>query len=95
MKEDKILLSHGSGGKLSYKLTKDLFLFNFNNPYLKKLDDGAILDIKGLKLAYSTDSYTVDPLFFNGGDIGELVLISAIMISNFKSPYSFLIFFSV
>ena len=74
MKEDKILLSHGSGGKLSYKLTKDLFLSNFNNPYLKKLDDGAILDIKGLKLAYSTDSYTVDPLFFNGGDIGELAV---------------------
>ncbi|MEA2086879.1 MAG: hydrogenase expression/formation protein HypE [Candidatus Caldatribacteriota bacterium] len=74
MKEEKILLSHGSGGKLSYKLTKDLFLFNFDNPYLKRLDDGAILDIEGLKLAYTTDSYTVDPLFFNGGDIGELAV---------------------
>jgi len=74
MKEEKILLSHGSGGKLSYKLTKDLFLFNFDNPYLKKLDDGAILNINGLNLAYTTDSYTVDPLFFNGGDIGELAV---------------------
>jgi len=74
MKEEKILLSHGSGGKLSYNLTKDLFLSNFDNPYLKKLDDGAILNINGLKLAYTTDSYTVDPLFFNGGNIGELAV---------------------
>ena len=51
MKEDKILLSHGSGGKLSYKLIKELFLANFNNNYLKKLDDGAILNIDGLNLA--------------------------------------------
>jgi len=74
MEEKKILLSHGSGGKLSYNLTKDLFLSNFDNPYLKKLDDGAILNINGLKLAYTTDSYTVDPLFFNGGNIGELAV---------------------
>jgi len=74
MEEKKILLNHGSGGKLSYNLTKDLFLSNFNNPYLKKLDDGAILNINGLKLAYTTDSYTVDPLFFKGGDIGELAV---------------------
>ncbi|MEA1939776.1 MAG: hydrogenase expression/formation protein HypE [Candidatus Caldatribacteriota bacterium] len=74
MKEEKILLGHGSGGKLSYKLTKDLFLSNFDNPYLKKLDDGAILNINGLNLAYTTDSYTVDPLFFKGGDIGELAV---------------------
>ncbi|GAI96298.1 unnamed protein product, partial [marine sediment metagenome] len=64
MKEDRILLSHGSGGKLSFNLIKKLFLSNFNNPYLERLDDGAILNIEGLKLAYTTDSYTVDPLFF-------------------------------
>jgi len=74
MKEDKILLSHGSGGKLSFNLIKKLVLPNFNNPYLKRLDDGAILDIEGLKLAYTTDSYTVDPLFFKGGNIGELAV---------------------
>ena len=78
MKEEKILLSHGSGGKLSYNLTKDLFLTNFDNPYLKKLDDGAILNINGLKLAYTTDSYTVDPLFFNGGNIGELAVYGTV-----------------
>jgi len=74
MKEKKILLDHGSGGKLSYQLIRDLFLSNFESDHLKRLDDGAILDIKGLKLAYSTDSYTVDPLFFQGGNIGELAV---------------------
>jgi len=78
MKEDKILLSHGSGGKLSYKLIKELFLANFNNNYLKKLDDGAILNIDGLNLAYTTDSYTVDPLFFKGGNIGELAVYGTV-----------------
>jgi hydrogenase expression/formation protein HypE len=78
MKEDKILLSHGSGGKLSFNLIKKLFLSNFNNPYLERLDDGAILNIEGLKLAYTTDSYTVDPLFFKGGDIGELAVYGTV-----------------
>jgi len=78
MKEDKILLSHGSGGRLSYNLIKELFLANFNNIYLKKLDDGAVLNIGGLNLAYTTDSYTVDPLFFNGGNIGELAVYGTV-----------------
>jgi hydrogenase expression/formation protein HypE len=78
MKEDKILLSHGSGGKLSYNLIKELFLANFNNIYLKKLDDGALLNINGLNLAYTTDSYTVDPLFFKGGNIGELAVYGTV-----------------
>ena len=78
MKEEKILLSHGSGGKLSYNLIKELFLANFNNIYLKKLDDGALLNIGSLNLAYSTDSYTVDPLFFNGGNIGELAVYGTV-----------------
>jgi len=78
MKEDRILLSHGSGGKLSYNLIRELFLANFNNIYLKKLDDGALLNISSLNLAYSTDSYTVDPLFFNGGNIGELAVYGTV-----------------
>jgi len=78
MKEDKILLSHGSGGKLSFNLIKKLFLSNFNNPYLERLDDGAVLNIEGLKLAYTTDSYTVDPLFFKGGNIGELAVYGTV-----------------
>jgi hydrogenase expression/formation protein HypE len=48
MKEDRILLSHGSGGKLSFNLIKKLFLSNFNNPYLERLDDVAVLNIEGL-----------------------------------------------
>ncbi|MEA3453520.1 MAG: hydrogenase expression/formation protein HypE, partial [Candidatus Caldatribacteriota bacterium] len=78
MKEDKILLNHGSGGKLSFNLIKKLVLPNFNNPYLKRLDDGAVLNIEGLKLAYTTDSYTVDPLFFKGGNIGELAVYGTV-----------------
>ena len=78
MKEKKILLSHGSGGKLSFNLIKKLVLPNFNNPYLKRLDDGAVLDIEGVKLAYTTDSYTVDPLFFKGGNIGELAVYGTV-----------------
>jgi len=78
MKEDKILLSHGSGGKLSFDLIKKLFLSNFNNPYLERLDDGAVLNIEGLKLAYTTDSYTVDPIFFKGGNIGELAIYGTV-----------------
>ncbi|GAG57330.1 unnamed protein product [marine sediment metagenome] len=78
MKEDRILLSHGSGGKLSFNLIKKLFLSNFNNPYLKRLDDGAVLNIEGLKLAYTTDSYTVDPLFFKGGNIGDLAVYGTV-----------------
>jgi hydrogenase expression/formation protein HypE len=78
MKEDKILLSHGSGGKLSFNLIKKLFLSNFNNPYLERLDDGAVLNIEGFKLAYTTDSYTVDPLFFKGGNIGELAVYGTV-----------------
>ena len=78
MKEDRILLSHGSGGKLSFNLIKKLFLFNFNNPYLERLDDGAVLNVEGLKLAYTTDSYTVDPLFFKGGNIGELAVYGTV-----------------
>lgn len=78
MKEDRVLLSHGSGGKLSFNLIKKLFLSNFNNPYLKRLDDGAVLNIEGLKLAYTTDSYTVDPLFFKGGNIGELAVYGTV-----------------
>ena len=59
---------------MSYRLIRDLFVSNFENDYLKRLDDGAILKINDLNLAFSTDSYTVDPLFFQGGNIGELAV---------------------
>jgi len=71
---DKILLDHGSGGKLSHLLTTDILLPFFDNRMLAELDDGAVFDIDGRRIAFSTDSYTVDPIFFPGGDIGDLAI---------------------
>lgn len=74
----RISLSHGSGGKLMQGLIKDLFLKSFNNPFLAPLDDSAILDINGTKLAFTTDTYVVKPLFFHGGDIGKLAVCGTV-----------------
>lgn len=74
MKADKILLDHGSGGRASHKLIAELILKYFNNPILENLDDSAVFPINGGRLAFSTDCYTVDPIFFPGGDIGELAI---------------------
>ncbi|RPJ18061.1 MAG: hydrogenase expression/formation protein HypE [Desulfobacteraceae bacterium] len=78
MKSEKILLDHGSGGKISHSLTKDIMLPVFDNPILSKLNDGAILNIGGKKFAFSTDTYVVDPIFFPGGDIGELAVYGTV-----------------
>ena len=72
MKEDKILLDHGSGGKISHSLITDIMLPLFDNPILSQLNDGAIFDIGKKRLAFSTDTYVVDPIFFPGGNIGTL-----------------------
>ena len=69
---DKILLGHGSGGKMTGKLIKDCFIKHFGNPVLNVQSDSAILDIKGNLLSYTTDSYVIDPVFFPGGNIGKL-----------------------
>jgi hydrogenase expression/formation protein HypE len=74
MKNDKILLDHGSGGKISHLLTTEMLLPVFDNPILSQLNDGAILELEGLRVAFSTDSYTVDPIFFPGGNIGDLAI---------------------
>jgi hydrogenase expression/formation protein HypE len=74
MKAEKILLDHGSGGKISHSMTKDMLLPVFDNAILAALNDGAIFELEGLKLAFSTDSYTVDPIFFPGGSIGDLAI---------------------
>lgn len=74
MKSDKILLDHGAGGKVSHSLTKELILPIFDNPILSKLHDGAEFEIGNSRLAFSTDSYTVDPIFFPGGNIGDLAI---------------------
>jgi len=74
MKNDKILLDHGSGGKLSNNLIAEMILPEFNNPFLSQLDDGAVFEIDGKRYAFSTDSYVVDPIFFPGGNIGDLAV---------------------
>ncbi len=74
--KDKILLAHGSGGKLSHKLV-DEFLTLFANPLLSKLDDSAVFELSG-RLAFTTDSYTVSPIFFPGGDIGKLAVYGTV-----------------
>lgn len=78
MKNDKILLAHGGGGRLSYELVNNLFLPAFKNPILETLDDSASLAVGKQRLAFSTDSYTVKPLFFPGGDIGRLAVYGTV-----------------
>ena len=72
--KDAILLGHGSGGKLSAELIRDIFLPAFQNPVLARLDDQAIVNVNGQRLAITTDSFVVKPLFFPGGDIGSLAV---------------------
>jgi hydrogenase expression/formation protein HypE len=70
----EIVLGHGSGGKLTHKLIQKVFLSQFTNPSLAMLHDGAILNLNGTRLAFTTDSYVVNPIFFPGGNIGELAV---------------------
>lgn len=72
--KDTILLGHGSGGKLSAELIRDVFLPALENPFLARLDDQAIVAINGQRIAITTDSFVVKPLFFPGGDIGSLAV---------------------
>lgn len=72
--KDTIVLGHGSGGKLSAELVRDIFLPAFQNPALARLDDQAIVTVGSSRLAISTDSFVVKPLFFPGGDIGSLAV---------------------
>jgi hydrogenase expression/formation protein HypE len=69
-----VMLAHGGGGRLTQMLIERLFLPAFANPALEALHDGAILEVNGIRLAFSTDSFTISPLFFPGGDIGSLAV---------------------
>ena len=75
--DDRILLAHGSGGKLSHELVQRVFLPSLANPALNKLDDSAILETSG-HLAFTTDGYVVNPIFFPGGDIGKLAVCGTV-----------------
>lgn len=71
---ETILLGHGSGGRLSGDLVRQLFLPAFYSPALARLDDQAIVRVNGVRLAFTTDSFVVKPLFFPGGSIGSLAV---------------------
>jgi hydrogenase expression/formation protein HypE len=69
-----ILLAHGGGGKLSHQLIQKMFVPQFDNALLKPLHDGAVFTVNGTRFAFSTDSYVINPIFFPGGNIGELAV---------------------
>ena len=71
---DTVLLGHGSGGKLSGELVRDIFLPAFANPELAQLNDQAVVTIGGARIAITTDTFVIRPLFFPGGDIGSLAV---------------------
>ena len=78
MKFDKILLGHGGGGKLTEELLGSLLLPPPANPVLDKLDDSAVFELGRATLAFTTDSYVIDPLDFPGGDIGKLAVCGTV-----------------
>jgi hydrogenase expression/formation protein HypE len=77
-KHDKILLAHGGGGQLSDELIRHLILPSFKNDVLSELGDSAKLNLASKSVCFTTDSYVVKPLFFNGGDIGKLAVCGTI-----------------
>jgi hydrogenase expression/formation protein HypE len=74
VREERITMSHGSGGKATHTLIEAIFLDAFRNPLLEPLEDAAVFRVGGKRLALTTDSYVVRPLFFPGGDIGDLAV---------------------
>ena len=76
--DDKIMLGHGSGGQLMHELIKDVFVKYFDNSILREQTDAAILSIGLQDLAFTTDSFVIDPLFFPGGNIGKLAVCGTV-----------------
>jgi hydrogenase expression/formation protein HypE len=74
VREERITMSHGAGGKATQTLIEAVFLDAFRNPLLEPLEDAASLSVAGARLALTTDSYVVSPLFFPGGNIGDLAV---------------------
>ncbi len=85
-----ILLGHGSGGKMTSDLIHSVFIKYFNNDILQKKTDSAILHISSKEIAFTTDSYVVDPIFFPGGNIGMLAVsgtVNDLAVSGAKPLY--------
>ncbi len=75
---DKVMLAHGGGGSMSNKLIEKMFFSEFDNEYLNQTHDGAVFQTKKGKMAFSTDSFVVQPIFFPGGNIGELAVYGTV-----------------
>jgi hydrogenase expression/formation protein HypE len=71
-----ITLNHGSGGKQAHELIRNLFARKFGMP--EPMTDSAVLKVQGIEMAFTTDSYVVDPLFFPGGNIGKLAVCGTV-----------------
>ena len=95
VKDTAITLAHGSGGKAMRDLIDDIFVGSFDNPILSQLEDQATIPLaklitQGDRLAFTTDSYVVDPLFFPGSNIGELAIngtVNDLAVSGAKPLY--------
>lgn len=90
MKNDKILLGHGSGGKLSHTLIQEVFVKHFDNTILDTQTDAAVLQIDSKSISFTTDSFVVDPIFFPGGNIGKLAIcgtVNDLAVSGAKPLY--------
>jgi hydrogenase expression/formation protein HypE len=74
LREEHITLAHGAGGKATRTLVEALFLETFRNPILEQMEDQAAVSADGTRLAFTTDSFVVSPLFFPGGNIGDLAV---------------------
>lgn len=74
---EKILLAHGSGGSLSHDIVNDSIISLLGNPVLNRLDDSAVFEAKG-RIAFTTDSHVVQPMFFPGGDVGKLSICGTV-----------------
>src|SRR5512136_1998232 len=73
-----VTLAHGSGGRKMHRLIQQTFVRHFGNPALRRLEDAAVLNLNSRRVALTTDSFVVQPLFFPGGDIGKLAVCGTV-----------------
>lgn len=78
MNNKEILLGYGSGGKLTHELLDKIFIRYFSNPILNKKNDSAVLNLSATNIAFTTDSYVINPIFFPGGNIGKLAVCGTV-----------------
>ena len=87
---DKITIAHGSGGKMTHELIKNVFLKHFDNEVLNNTEDSAVVDVSSKQIAFTTDSFVVKPIFFPGGDIGKIAIcgtVNDVAVSGAKVKY--------